>query len=244
MSDATPPVTIARSMLLAFVLGLVSACASEHKPDAFEAREIFVIGDSITTGYGALGPGPDCAATDATHSADAAYAAVLARRLKAKLIVDAVSGRGLVHNVEGQPAPTVKALLLDGGAIRSGRYRRLSPELVLIHIGTNDHFQNDPGPAFEAAYVDLLETLAGAYPDARLVGLFGPSLSGGDRARAVGAITRAIETAEGTTGREIGFLQLDYDDDPVTAIGCDWHPGVSTHAAMAAAIADYLGAAP
>lgn len=203
-------------------------------------REIFVIGDSLTTGYGALGAGPDCKATDETHSQDAAYASLLARQLGATLVVDAIAGRGLVHNVTGQDAPTAKASLLDDPNIRAGAYSTLNPALVLVHIGTNDHYQNIPGPAFEAAYQDLLEAIADTYPEAHIVGLFGPALHGEEAARATGAIKRAIAAASTAKKRRIGFLQLAYATDPVNAIGCDWHPGTATHAAMAKVIADYL----
>ena len=224
---------------LVLLATLAQACEADSTP--FEGRQIFVIGDSISTGYGALGKGPDCEANDETNSPDITYAAVLAKQLGANLIVDAVAGRGLVHNVDGQPAPTVKAKLLDDPQIRRGAYRDLKPALVMVHIGTNDFYRNDPGPAFEAAYQSLLEELARAYPDAEILSLFGPALHGEEAARATSAIHRAINAAQASTGREIRFLQLSYDDDPVAAIGCQWHPGVSTHAKMADAIASLLG---
>lgn len=222
----------------ALLISLAPACRAESSD--MTGREIFVIGDSLTTGYGALGAGPDCKATAETNSPEAAYAAVLARQLGATLVVDAVSGRGLVHNVTGQDAPTAKASLLDIPNIRAGMYSDLKPALVLVHIGTNDHYQNDPGPAFEDAYQDLLEAIADTYPDARIVGLFGPALHGEDAARATGAIKRAIASASASRKRKIGFVQLAYSKDPDDAIGCDWHPGTGTHAAMAQTIADYL----
>ncbi len=231
-----PKLYMAVSALL--LLSVLPGCKAETQD--FEGREIFVIGDSLTTGYGALGAGPDCKATEETHSADAAYAALLARQLNATLVVDAVAGRGLVHNVQGQDAPTAKASLIDGGEISTGTYSGLTPALVIVHIGTNDHFQNVPGPAFEAAYQTLLELIADTYPDARILSLFGPALHGEEAARATGAINRAIKAANTKTGRGVQFLQLKYDDDPVKAIGCDWHPGTSTHAAMAEAIAGFL----
>lgn len=197
------------------------------------ATTILAIGDSITTGYGALGAGPDCAATDATNSQDASYAARLADKVNATLVVDAVSGRGLVHNFGGHSAETAKAHLLDSGQIRSGDYSALKPSLVIVHLGTNDFFQNDPGTAFDAAYQALLEEIVSAYPDARILGLMGPMLSGEDRARAVAAIQRAISAAKVSTGREIGFLELNYADGMPDAIGCDWHPGTGTHTLMA-----------
>jgi len=223
---------------LALLLGLTPACSAESAE--FEGREIFVIGDSISTGYGALGHGPNCEATPETNAPDRTYAVLLAKQLKAKLIVDAVGGRGLVHNVEGQNAPTVQAKLIDDPQIRAGPYSHLDPALVIVHIGTNDHYQNDPGPEFETAYETLLEVIAGAYPDARILSLFGPALYGEDAARATGSIHRAIDAATRKTHRDIQFLHLSYDDDPVTAIGCQWHPGTSTHEKMAKAIAVML----
>lgn len=223
---------------LALLLALAPACAAQ--PSVFEGSEIFVIGDSISTGYGALGHGPDCAPLPETHAPDLTYAALLAKQLNATLVVDAVAGRGLVHNVEGQDAPTVKAKLLDDPQILTGAYSGLQPALVMVHIGTNDNYRNDPGPAFEETYEALLETIAQAYPEARILALFGPALSGEDAARATGSIHRAIDAASAATGRNIQFLQLSYDDNPDTAIGCQWHPGTSTHVKMAKAIATLL----
>ncbi len=203
-------------------------------PAALQAGStILTIGDSITAGYGALGAGPDCPATEATHSQDASFAALLAGKMNATLVVDAVSGRGLVHNFGGHSADTAKARLLDGGHIRSGDYGELNPSLVTVHLGTNDFFQNDPGPAFDAAYQALLEEIAGAYPEARILGLIGPMLSGEDRTRAVTAIQRAVGAATLSTGRDIGFMELNYADAAADAIGCEWHPGTGTHTLMA-----------
>lgn len=223
---------------LAMSFTLSPACAAEAK--GFEGREMFVIGDSLSTGYGALGEGPDCVPTEETHAPDKTYAALLAKQWNARLVLDAVSGRGLVHNVEGQTAPTVKAKLLDDPQILTGAYSRLSPALVIVHIGTNDHYQNDPGIEFETAYQALLETIAEAYPGAHILSLFGPALSGDEAARATGSIRRAIGAANETTGRNIRLLQLSYDDNPATAIGCQWHPGPSTYEKMAKAIDSFL----
>lgn len=211
----------------------VSAIAApETAAQPWTATSILAIGDSITTGYGALGAGPDCAATEETHSQDTSYAALLAKQLNASLVVDAVSGRGLVHNFGGHSAETAKERLLDGGHIRSGEYSTLNPSLVIVHLGTNDFFQNDPGTAFDAAYQALLEEIAGAYPDARILSLIGPMLSGEDRTRAAAAIQRAVNAAKSSTGRDISFMQLNYADGAADAIGCEWHPGTGTHVLM------------
>lgn len=236
----------------ALVLAVTPACAAENgepaSPSLVEeapseagdmpatpqvATTLLAIGDSITTGYGALGAGPDCAATDATNSQDATYAALLAAKMNATLVADAVSGRGLVHNFGGHSAETAKGRLLDGGHIRSGDYSKLKPSLVIVHLGTNDFFQNDPGTAFDAAYQALLEEIARAYPEARILSLIGPMLSGEDRTRAVAAIQRAVSAAARSTGRDIGFMELNYADGAADAIGCEWHPGAGTHALMA-----------
>lgn len=232
------PMKAASITLIAAACFVFGACGDSRRAAAqdLKAPDLFVIGDSITTGFGALGDGPDCAATSETHSAERSYAQLLATRLDLRLVADAVSGRGLVHNFRGANMPTAKATLLDGKQIES-LYNDVDPSLVLVHLGTNDFYEHDPQPAFGAAYEQLLGELAATYPDAALMALFGPMPNADAAGRATPAIRAAVDAAAARTGRPIGFVLLDYPKAATGVMGCDWHPGVATHAAMAETLA-------
>jgi hypothetical protein len=69
-------------------------------------RQIEFIGDSSMTGFGLRSPGPDCASGEAQTYADtqAAYPALIARRMDADYQINAITGRGLIRNY-GMRAP-------------------------------------------------------------------------------------------------------------------------------------------
>jgi len=73
-------------------------------------RRMLVIGDSISTGYGVEGDGPDCAFSYATQNGARAYGALAARELSADVHIIALDGRGLVRNWGGDPSPSMRAL--------------------------------------------------------------------------------------------------------------------------------------
>lgn len=223
--------------LLTATLG-ISGCKAEDTrevsadADIAGITSILVIGNSISLGQGAGGKGPDCPLSDETNREDLAYPALLAKETDADLIVLAQGGRGLVRNYNDMPGDTIQEWLGPPA------YRRLpapnsAPDLVLIHVGTNDFHHNDPGLEFERAYTALVQHLLTTYPKAHIVALIGPMLDDHDRNLAAARIQSALVAVPENSKQRVDFILFDPKDETNAGIGCQWHPSARMQQAMA-----------
>jgi lysophospholipase L1-like esterase len=193
-----------------------------------------IVGDSISCGYGNEGDSPTCSFSAATENHYLSYGAILARSLGAELSTVAWSGRGVVKNYNGEAGETLGAL-----------YERILPEVptsiyqaqqgadaVIVNLGTND-FSTEPDPSeddFATGYVALLERIRRNHPTAFILCTIGPMLGGEDLEKAARAIARAVEMRKHQGDERIDrHVLTTRNDNP----GCDYHPGLGTHRAMA-----------
>jgi lysophospholipase L1-like esterase len=205
-------------------------------PPASPGRRIEVFGDSVTTAYGNEGESVSCSFSLETQNFYLSYGALLARGFGAEVASVAFSGRGVVSNYDGQNGETVPQLA--DRAIAASRnsvfdYSLLEPpELVLINLGTNDYStDNDPADdEFVEGYVGLLELIRGRYPEAEIVGTVGPLLSGSDLSLARQNIAQAIAQLADAGDTKVHAVEIESDNP---SPGCDYHPDLGTHAAMA-----------
>ncbi len=164
----------------------------------------------------------------------AGYAALTAAAFDADFQLVAISGRGVVRNYGGEQAIHMPALI-DAALPDHPEFvwdqRQFKPDLVVVHLGTNDFSTALPGPDFVPAYISLLKALHERYPKAHLVSAYGPE----DKTAAIPAIKEAVANYNATRSGAAEFVYL----PPATSgriFGCDWHPGLDTDKAMAAAL--------
>ncbi|MGC4065949.1 MAG: SGNH/GDSL hydrolase family protein [Polyangiaceae bacterium] len=201
---------------------------------AFKRRYLEVVGDSISCGYGNEGEGPTCSFSAATENHYLSYAAVLARALDADLSTVAWSGRGVFKNYNGEPGEKLGTLYdrILPETPTSVHHVERSADAVVVNLGTND-FSTDPDPTedeFATSYVQLLRKIRQNHPKAFILCTIGPMLGGEDLDKAARAIARAVTArkSEGDMRLESHVLTT-RNDNP----GCDYHPGIETHRAMA-----------
>lgn len=127
---------------------------------------------------------------------------------------------GLVRNFGGSSGETAMELL-----DRAGFPEHV--DVAIVHLGTNDFYQNDPGILFENAYDRLLEDLQGRYPAATILLLSGPMLSGDDREKLDTAVS-LIASRQQSNGADVQHVLLANSQKEDGRYGCDWHPGVAT----------------
>jgi lysophospholipase L1-like esterase len=214
----------------------ISAIRSDGKLSAPPApeRRMLVIGDSISAGFGVDGEGPNCSFTYATQNQGRTYAALTARAFGAELYNLSVDGRGLVRNWDNASLPTLREL-----------YKRRVPnslslwpaqanpvDVVVLHAGTNDFSGHRPGDSFTTAYQETLADLRASNPDAMIYALTGPSLSGEERSMLVNAVRGVVMARTQAGDSKVRFMDLQ-SAEGAHAWGCQWHPGVDTHAAIA-----------
>lgn len=206
------------------------------EPPARAARRIEVFGDSITCGYGNEGANATCPFSADTENHYLSYGAILARRFDADLSTVAWSGKGVVINYGGEMSTTLPEMVeraIPGSESSVWDYSlEPAPQVVLINLGTNDFStENDPTPeSFLEGYLGMLRGIRARYPEALILCTIGPLLSGPDLTKAESGIQSAVEqlTAAGDTA-VFAYKMQTGNANP----GCDWHPGLATHEAMA-----------
>lgn len=194
-------------------------------------RRIELIGDSITAGYGDEGVAP-CSFSAETENHYLTYGAIAARALAAELHTIAWSGKGVIYNFgddKTDPLPNLyDRLQATDGAPWDFSWQ---PDVVAINLGTNDFSTggDPPEATFVGAYVTFLTHLRAVYPNAQIL-LLAPSLFGGEVDLVAGYLESVVAARHGA-----GDLAVDFADINVQWLGsgCDGHPDLATHAAMA-----------
>ncbi len=205
-------------------------------PPPAPERRIEIFGDSITCGYGNEGIDASCSFTADTENHYLTYGAILARHFEAELSTVAWSGKGAVVNYNGDMGTTLTDMVdraEPNSASSVWDYRLAQPaDLVIVNLGTNDYStDHDPSSAeFQSGYEQLLSTLRARYPDAYILCTLGPLLGGSDLDTARANIAAAVAARNDAGDARVQTYELAPNNpDP----GCDWHPSLATHEAMA-----------
>lgn len=247
-------------------LGEVTSDGTLHRDTAPE-RQIEIIGDSISVGYGLDGVLP-CVDSAAMQNNPLTYGAVAAKSLDADYSVVAWSGKGLVRNIatgnpEDEKLPLIPALYSRYGANDAdGTYTfpdSWHPDVVVINLGTNDwsylaYNENGSYPArdaidpatFTEGMIDFVREIQTHYPEAvffllnsPMLGDSWPTPEDAQRTSQTNAIHEAIELLDDD---KVHFLDWPQQG---SSVGCDYHPNAPTNAAqakvLAAAISEVLG---
>jgi lysophospholipase L1-like esterase len=231
--------SVGDSQLLSFDLG----AGGQLLPPPPVARRIELIGDSISAGYGNEGTTTDCGQfSPALENHYMTYGAITARALGAELSTVAWSGKGVVYNygdtdrVDPMPLLYARVLPRDPSSVWDFS---VAPDAVVINLGTNDYSTADDPPqdVFVPAYVALLERVRQGYPDAFILTTVGNLLNGQDIPDARAAIAAAVAEFQARGGDRIAVWEMNVAN---TAPGCDFHPSIATHQAMAEALTAQL----
>ena len=213
-------------------------------PPGPSGKLIEVIGDSITCGYGTLGKlgDSDCYPTESHWDT---YAAVAARALGAELSTIATSGQGAYRNYGGDMTntmPMVYGRTLTGSATPAWDFS-VAPQAVVINLGTNDisNGKGDPGTPFRDAYLGLTQTIRARYPNALIVCIIGPLLSGSDLDTIRGHISDVVSARKAAGDTNIEFFD---QIQPQTSdkAACQYHPNPAENQIMADLLAAELKA--
>jgi lysophospholipase L1-like esterase len=217
-------------------------------PAAPAPRRIEVVGDSISCGYGVLGPNASCTETPAFEDHDESYGALTARALGADLYTIASSGRGMLVNSDGTTTgtlPDVYGLTIPYATTTTPSpwsFSAWTPDAVVIDLGTNDFFGSGsagPGQAFETTYLAFVRRVRQAYPSAYIVCANGPMLAGAQYTTAEGYLQSVVSTMADPKVSYLAFsTQLATNGE-----GCDGHPSATTHQLMATQLTAALKAA-
>jgi lysophospholipase L1-like esterase len=228
-------------------------------------RQIEIIGDSITVGFGLDGTGP-CTNTAAIEDNPLTYGALAANSLGADYNMVAGSGKGLTRNAVADPpdtSPLMPELYSRYGANDADDSYTFpatwNPNAVVITLGTNDFeyvLVNSSGQPYNArapldpstytnATVQFVQSIQAHYPNAAIFLLTSPMLSDTYPTTADAqktTQTNALQNAVTQIGAKAHLVDWPTQGSDV---GCGSHPNAATHAAegqvLASAIAAVLG---
>lgn len=199
------------------------------------ARRIEFIGDSYTVGYGNEGPGLDCQGNYRPYeNSYSSFAPITARALQAESHSVAISGFGAVRNygdantTSAMPMPFYYGRTLMERADLAWNFQAWVPHLVVIKLGTNDH-STEPQPSadvFIRGVHGLITQVNNAYGHLPIILLADSSLP-----QLVTRMQTAMQQQRSMGNDQVHFVQVTHP--PQSQLGCDWHPLIAGHQAMA-----------
>ena len=214
-------------------------------PPVARARRIEFIGDSNTVGYGNASHERTCSREEVHDLTDTsrAFGPLVAARLDADYRILAYSGFGIVRNYAGSAPDRSLPIIYDRaipGEAAPASADRWRPQLIVIALGANDFStplhagerwadQTALRADYRARYVAFVRMLGARQPQARflLVGQnsFFPE------------VARVAATLNGDGRRRVETLS----DGELERTGCDWHPGLADHRALAELVLAAIG---
>lgn len=227
-------------------LGAVELCAVAAEggrllpPPPPSPRQMLVLGDSISAGFGNLCPGLEGFDAMALEDGGKTYGALAARALGAEVRIMAWSGIGLWRNGDGSFDDTLPKRWDALWGPKSAPQAHL--DAIVINLGTND-FRRDnvDDAAFVASYGRFVRVLHRSYPKAHFFLAVGPMLSDTDpqnnpqqpHARRLVAQVAADVIAKDTSLKGRLHAITFVTQDGGLGYGCAYHPNLATHAQMA-----------
>lgn len=210
-------------------------CQSLQTLPAKPVRKIECIGNSITCGTGSDQSEIPCGkgVWQDQHNAYMSYGVLTARNLNAQYHLSAVSGIGLMHSCCN--LNIVMPQVFDKINMRTDsikwNFENFIPDVVTICLGQNDGVQDSV--TFCNNYVSFLKTLRKKYPAANLVCLSSPMAD--DRLLLVmkSYLSAIVQSINDNKTSAYFFSKRYYH-------GCDMHPDLEEHAAIANELTAYL----
>jgi lysophospholipase L1-like esterase len=247
---------VGKSAFSGFVLGKNGRLVP---PAPRSIRKIEFIGDSYTCGYGnALSipappeGNPSTGFSSANEDNYLAWGNMVAQKLNAQYMCTAYSGRGMYRNFEGDTIGTLPQIydrIFPDEELPRWNFNWYVPDLVIIHLGTNDFYQEVTGNSildsarFVHSYSAFIKRVRTLYPEAKIVCVPSNGLNDVWPANAF-LYTKSIRYVESAVNavKESGEQDVySFIMVPHTApYGEDWHPARHTHESMTEQILPFL----
>ena len=193
-----------------------------------ENRRIEIFGDSISAGYG--NEGKEAGFRLSEENIDLTYGAIAAKALHAEYTTVALSGHGCHISLSGSTSE-VTPKYFDRLLYKTEKYvdfAKPHPDVVIIHLGTNDFAMNVRVDDYYKSYLAFVAKVRRSYPNAYIV------------CTTCGGTTAALETLDKVvdmrktlySDTKIGHF-VGLFDDLNGSLGSDGHPSVYGHQQLA-----------
>ncbi|MCQ2592379.1 MAG: GDSL-type esterase/lipase family protein [Treponema sp.] len=219
-----------------------------------KAKKIEVIGDSITCGYGIEGVWEKDTFTTKQQRADKAYAFLTAKKLGADFQLCSWSGIGIISKYVDPSVelpdttvvmPSVWPYIDKSLSLRLGiepevwDEKRFSPDIVIVHLGTNDASFVRKVEERRLAYVSglrqFLEAIHRRSPKAKICCCLG--VMGQDLCDSVSEAVELFNKDFSKVATKVVKFPVQLEEDGIAA---DWHPSAKTHEKVALQLSEAL----
>ncbi len=205
-------------------------------PPSPRPRQILIIGDSITCGYGNEAQIPnDC---DASRENNAlAYSSLTGQLLNAETLIVGASGTGCYQNYGGSKEGRMTDYFMNIVCpdLDQKSMDPFHPEVIVINLGTNDWSAPINPSDYVERYVEFLAFLRNRYPLAEIFCVIGPMNLG--PSQYLQALVHDINAKGDTHVHFMAFPLIDREKD---GVGGDGHPSVKNHRNMAYQLAEKI----
>ena len=191
-----------------------SAPETAWLPNLIPPRRLEVIGDSISAGYGNEG-----CPWDTNENADLTYGALAASEVGADLHIIAQSGIGMAKSLSNAVTmPAIYEHTFGDNETTAWDFSKYSPQVVVINLGTNDNAAKVNTTTYKTTYGTFLNTVRGHSPDALIYCVSDD-----------GTLSTEVQAVvDAKADPKIKYLLLEGNGG-----GCDGHPDLAGHRAMA-----------
>ena len=160
---------------------LASLEISGTTPELFPPKEHYhkvkleFIGDSLTAGYGNLGPATEKKFHTYQQDSTQAYAYLCAAMLDAEAHYVCYSGKGIYCNCNGVKNYEIPIFFNHASRVSKEPwdFSKWTPDAVVVNAGTNDFVGHVNPDDFKTAVVEFLKQIRATYPDAFILWAYG-----------------------------------------------------------------------
>jgi hypothetical protein len=223
---------------------------------ALPSYKIEFIGDSWTCGYGdeVSTVSPNTGFHSTYEDNGRAWGYTVAKKFDAQYHSTSISGRGMYRNNSGTTTgviPDEFDKIFPGQSLPLWNFSNYVPDLVVIHLGTNDFYPQSWGTpsmldsaSYVNKYIAFIDNLRTQYGSStKIICAFGNSISDwypagqNELTHWRNFINAVVGHFTGLGDNEVYKFELNLQNSPY---GEDWHPTIVTHNQMANQIAPYI----
>lgn len=203
-------------------------------------RQIEIVGDSISCGFGNEGANQNEPFRPETENAYLTYGSIAARSVNADVTIIAWSGRKMWPD---NTTPEIYDLNLPTVPTSTYDFKGPAPQAVVINLATNDFGKVNPDEkGWTNAYEAFVRRIWTHYPHAHVYATMGGMMSDdypvGNKSLSTlrSYLTHMVARVNDPRLTLLEFAQQRMED----GIGSSWHPNLKTHQLMAARLIEAL----
>lgn len=196
------------------------------------------IGDSITCGYGVVGPSSVKTYRTFEQDSSRSYAYRTAELLDAEVQLSGASGKGILANCNGDRSDLTLRQAFQWQTPKGGQWDHSQwiPDLTVINAGTNDAWGGITDEEFIPVAKQLLQEIRAAYPARPILWVYGVM----DTSKK-SAVERAVTEFDQSFGRAY-YLAVDSMYQIPDEVGAGGHPNTNTSERVSALLAEKIQA--